>query len=494
MTIKEVEQQTGLPRANIRFYEQMGLLCPKRSANGYRTYTPEEISVLQKIHLLRSLHLSLDEIRLLKDGEESLADALTRQMDALKQEQKQNAAAQDVCLTMRSDHATFGNLDAEKYLRQLSGHAEKTPTQPPYLPQDEDIPAPQPWRRFFARLLDLALADAVISLGVLGILFRIHPARLVGFAGFFSSCAAFFLMLFAEPVCLRLFGTTPGKALMGLHIEGASGEHPALSEGFLRTFGVIRRGCGFGLPGWNLYCMWKSFRLCRDRRILPWEEETDTSCAPSSGAVGIFRTVAYLAVCTVLFVCLVLTLLYQQLAPNRAPLTITDFTENFRYFADYNGFDFDKEGFDTDGTWKELRENGADGAYTVYVAEHVLPEFTWEEYDGKLTGVRFTVTVTQPESFVETYSSFQYLTALSMLQAQPETGLFSRGKKALAEAVSAFEQNPQNYELEQNGLLISCRVTYSGLACSGSGFLYPTGEKDAAFHLDFSVRTITSNP
>ena len=41
--IKEAEEQTGISRANIRYYEKMGLLQPKRNEkNGYREYRLEE--------------------------------------------------------------------------------------------------------------------------------------------------------------------------------------------------------------------------------------------------------------------------------------------------------------------------------------------------------------------------------------------------------------------------------------------------------------------
>ena len=36
MTIKEIEERTGLPRANIRYYESQGFLSPARGPNGYR--------------------------------------------------------------------------------------------------------------------------------------------------------------------------------------------------------------------------------------------------------------------------------------------------------------------------------------------------------------------------------------------------------------------------------------------------------------------------
>lgn len=38
MKIKEVEQQTGITKANNRYYESQGLISPNRESNGYRTY------------------------------------------------------------------------------------------------------------------------------------------------------------------------------------------------------------------------------------------------------------------------------------------------------------------------------------------------------------------------------------------------------------------------------------------------------------------------
>ena len=62
MNIKQVEQQTGMTRANIRYYEAEGLIRPQRRENGYREYTQEDVRTLQKIRLLRSMDISLEEI------------------------------------------------------------------------------------------------------------------------------------------------------------------------------------------------------------------------------------------------------------------------------------------------------------------------------------------------------------------------------------------------------------------------------------------------
>ena len=43
MTIKEIETLSGLPRANIRYYESEGLISPKRAENGYREYSQADV-------------------------------------------------------------------------------------------------------------------------------------------------------------------------------------------------------------------------------------------------------------------------------------------------------------------------------------------------------------------------------------------------------------------------------------------------------------------
>ncbi len=46
MKIKQAEELVGITSKNIRFYEDQGLLQPKRSDNGYREYSKEDIEIL----------------------------------------------------------------------------------------------------------------------------------------------------------------------------------------------------------------------------------------------------------------------------------------------------------------------------------------------------------------------------------------------------------------------------------------------------------------
>ena len=63
MKINEVEAQVGVTKKNIRFYEEKGLIAPRRnSENGYREYGPGEVEQLKQIKLLRKLGVPLEEM------------------------------------------------------------------------------------------------------------------------------------------------------------------------------------------------------------------------------------------------------------------------------------------------------------------------------------------------------------------------------------------------------------------------------------------------
>ena len=85
MTIKEVEEKTGIVRSSVRFYEKEKLIHPVRNnRNGYREYTEEDVQNIKKIAYLRTLGISLENIHRIIDHEVSLQVVLERQADALE--------------------------------------------------------------------------------------------------------------------------------------------------------------------------------------------------------------------------------------------------------------------------------------------------------------------------------------------------------------------------------------------------------------------------
>ena len=68
MLRSEVSKNFGVNIETIRFYENEGLITkPKRLDNGYRSYSKENLVELKFIQHCRSLGVSIDEVRILKD-------------------------------------------------------------------------------------------------------------------------------------------------------------------------------------------------------------------------------------------------------------------------------------------------------------------------------------------------------------------------------------------------------------------------------------------
>ena len=86
MQIKEVEVKTGMPRANIRYYEKQGLLNQTlRNVNNRREYSEEDVEQLCRIKILRILEVPMEEIRLYKNDKEKLNQIIREKMKGFQE-------------------------------------------------------------------------------------------------------------------------------------------------------------------------------------------------------------------------------------------------------------------------------------------------------------------------------------------------------------------------------------------------------------------------
>ena len=78
MQMSEVKEKTKLTRKAIEYYEEKGLIKPKREENNYRIYSEEDVERLSKIYIYRKLGCSLDQIKELFESESnsSLAEII----------------------------------------------------------------------------------------------------------------------------------------------------------------------------------------------------------------------------------------------------------------------------------------------------------------------------------------------------------------------------------------------------------------------------------
>ena len=172
MKINEVEAQVGITKKNIRFYEEQGLLSPRRnSENGYRDYGEAEVAVLRQIKLMRKLGVPLEEIRKMQAGG-TVADGMRRHLVTLEREQKSLEQSIQLCQSLKDREERLDALDAAALLEEMERLEQRGTTF-----QDKQKHDAKPVRYAGAIvmvLLTTALMTALIVLMVWG--FTADPA------------------------------------------------------------------------------------------------------------------------------------------------------------------------------------------------------------------------------------------------------------------------------------------------------------------------------
>ncbi|MDV2080644.1 MerR family transcriptional regulator [Marinobacter xestospongiae] len=110
MKIGELAKQSGLAPSRIRFYEKVGLLkTVKRASNGYRSYPPEAVLVLDLITTAQSAGFSLDELRTLLPSDlsqwqhDSLLETLRSKVQDIEALQERLATSKAKLLEIMSE-------------------------------------------------------------------------------------------------------------------------------------------------------------------------------------------------------------------------------------------------------------------------------------------------------------------------------------------------------------------------------------------------------
>ena len=172
MKINEVEAQVGITKKNIRFYEEQGLLSPRRnSENGYRDYGEAEVAILRQIKLMRKLGVPLEEIRRMQAGG-TVADGMRRHLVTLERERKSLEQSIQLCGSLKDREERLDALDAAALLEEME-RLEQTGT----TFQDKQKQDAKPVRYAGAvvmALLTTALMAALIVLMVWA--FTVDPA------------------------------------------------------------------------------------------------------------------------------------------------------------------------------------------------------------------------------------------------------------------------------------------------------------------------------
>ena len=406
MNIKEIEERSGLTRANIRYYEQEGLLAPARRENKYRNYSEEDLETLLRIALLRSLGFSLEEIRRLKSGEADFAAAMRERSAALESEGQRLLTARNVCDAISREVTSYSALRPEDYLNSFE--SDKTA-------ERRDIVEPHPWRRYFARAIDLTLVGLMVSF-VQFVLLHHNLVNISKGENVLCGLAGWGLLVLIEPLLLARFGTTAGKWCMGITVTRPDGERLSYSEALNRTALVWFYGAGLGLPLVELVCSYLSYRRYTRGEELAWEEgSVERFDGRGTGKMALLCAACW-AVRGTLTVAMVLA---AMLPPNRGELTVAEFAENVNYYRTF--FDFGTRWtLDSSGEWVENEYENV-----IYFGGGGEPTpFSYTVEDGVLRAVHWAYTETA-ETIYGTGDENARMAYLALAAAQKGTSLFN---------------------------------------------------------------------
>ena len=117
-SISQLAKLSGLTTRTLRYYDEIDLLKPGRTAeNGYRVYGPEDVDLLQQILFFRELGVQLQEIsRLLSAPDFDKKKALEAHLSNLYDRKNQiELLIENVRKTIRSFSGDIIMSDNEKF-------------------------------------------------------------------------------------------------------------------------------------------------------------------------------------------------------------------------------------------------------------------------------------------------------------------------------------------------------------------------------------------
>ena len=138
-----------------------------------------------------------------------------------------------------------------------------------------------PWRRNFARSVDIAIFSLVTSLLCALFLIRYYPVYLSRAINVMSNPYVapplFFLIWIPfEALFISRSDTTPGKWLLGISVTRKNGSRVDFSTAFKRCSDVLRRGLGYWLPVITIFTTYFAYKRLVETGTTMWDETYQT--------------------------------------------------------------------------------------------------------------------------------------------------------------------------------------------------------------------------
>ncbi|MFO0690014.1 MAG: RDD family protein [Myxococcota bacterium] len=161
-----------------------------------------------------------------------------------------------------------------------------------------DVGLATPWRRYWARSLDILVFSFAIGIG----LGAVAPS-LFAEGGVFGGPGGTYLsnwlmlpfVMLLDGLVVGLFGTTLGKAIAGIRTCRISGERLSIRTAIQRNFEIWWYGLGTGLPIITLLTLANAYSQVADGKMAHWEASSGArSFAPGGAARTWVTAITYL--------------------------------------------------------------------------------------------------------------------------------------------------------------------------------------------------------
>ena len=351
--------------------------------------------------------------------------------------------------------------------------------------QTEERPyAFTPWRRLFAYNLDCKLCQLLLY-AVLELGFHVNTNKRSWLLSLLYACLALMLQLLIEPWLLHRFGTTPGKALMGIYIETESGERPTCVQARARTWKRFWYGLGASIPILGLVRMWqKGYRPCRDCESCAWDSENELVCLIHDRKAwrGWIMAAAYAG-------CVAVNVLLSSvsaLPPCRGRLTVAQFARNYNMLANYYG-DETNWRLDETGAWENITPAGV---FIVRISDEIgRPDWQFTlDADGYIQRAELAADYRNCDGMVwiSTLEDQTLLGTLSLVHAQPGVHAWSFAPQRIARA---FKQQVDtgSMRIDYRGVSVAYDCTYQGFSQAGAALIPEETENEAHVKLRIEI-------
>lgn len=331
---------------------------------------------------------------------------------------------------------------------------------------------PYPWRRFFARMLDMSVYTLIWhAFTNLVLNWNIENGLLTNLMNSFVPVG---IMLLVEPLFLAKFGTTLGKLVFGLMVRDLDGKKITYKQGWNRTFGVFKKGIGYNLPLYDLIIMANCYDECKSQNLLPWEKNTLYTIKDKKR----IRIFVFIVIFILIYGMSALVTLQANMPLNKGNITPEEYYENCNDIMLQSKEDYGRH-FNEKGQWIQNTKKSEDS-----LDEILLPNHQLIVTDGIVTGVRIEI---ETDNDIQTFGFLNQkeVAVKAFFAAQQKMDYFRLKKSSVLNHISnRFE----NYTFTKDGVRFTNKVELRGYEVKDD-WLEHTGH-EYYIHMVFTMEKI----